>query len=111
MSCDHGRAFLLVAAEIDAMPSATLRTIAVRLRIHPQTVAAIIRDATGLKAECWRQRRLAEKAHHGLVDHPEMSIKEIAARFGMTTNGLRRLMQRQYGLTSTRIRSIGRTGS
>jgi len=105
MSNDHDRVFALIGEAIDATPGATLREIAARLRIHPQTVAGIIRHVTGLNAEVWRQRRVAARAGRALGDHPEMSIKEVAALCSLTTNGLRRLLVRQYGLTPTQMRS------
>lgn len=104
VSFDHRRAFVLIKTAFDADPGAKLRDLYARLKIHRDTGAAIIWEAAGLKPEVWRQREINRQATELLVGHPTKSVKEVAAQFKLTTNGLRRLTVRQCGLTPTEIR-------
>lgn len=104
ISYDHRRAFALIQAAFDAEPGAKLRNLYARLKIHRDTGAAIIWEATGLTPEDWRQREIKRQAAELLAGQPTKSVKEVAAHFNLTTNGLRRLTLRQCGLTPTEIR-------
>jgi AraC-like DNA-binding protein len=110
MSCDHGRVFALIVAAFDAAPGAKLRQIAANLRVHRHTVAAIIQQQTGLRPRVWRRREIACRAKSVLIDWPTLSVKEVAAKFDLTSNGLRRLLLRECGLTPTALRA-NTTGS
>lgn len=105
MSCDYRRAFGLIEAMLDATPGATLRAMSAKLRLHPDTTAAIIRQVTGKSASAWRQEAVAARARQVLREHPTVSVKEVAAGVNLTSNGLRRLLLRQFRLTPTQIRT------
>jgi AraC-like DNA-binding protein len=104
MSYNYRSTFPLIAAAFHASPRATVQQVAARLGVHPQTVGAIITRMTGLSPRVWRQQEIAFTALRMLSECPTMSVKEIGATFGLTTNGLRRLLLRTHGNTPTHVR-------
>jgi AraC-like DNA-binding protein len=104
MSSDHDRVFALIVAACNAAPGASLRQVAARLRVHRHTVSGILLEETGFTWRAWRRREVATHARDMLIQQPGLSVKEVAAGVDLTTNGLRRLLLREFGLTPTEIR-------
>jgi AraC-like DNA-binding protein len=96
-----------ICEEFARTPGATLSGVARRVGRHLHTVETEIEAESGKSPRDWKDERLAEAVEERLVAQPDRSVKEVAADFGRTTNGLRRLMRRHCGKTPTEIRGGG----
>lgn len=96
----------MVVAEHRRNPGATIVGLAARLRLHRETLGRIITVATGLSAGAWREEQIEQGVRRALMASPTDSIKEVAARFGFTTSGLRRFTVRRCGMTPTQLRRV-----
>jgi AraC-like DNA-binding protein len=102
---DHGRLFVRVSAALRDHPGASLRELAGALRVHPHTLAQLIRARTGLTFSAWRNRHRTASACLLLRTRPELSIKEVAASAGFSsTSVFDRFLRRVCGRSPTECR-------
>ena len=102
---DYTRLFLRLTAVLSHSPGASLRKIAAELRIHPHTVALVVRRRTGLTYSAWRASRQFEIATRLLASRADLSIKEIAAAAGFSsTSVFDRFIRRRCGRSPTEWR-------
>ena len=104
---DYTRLFLRLTAVLSHSPGASLRKIAAELRIHPHTVALVVRRRTGLTYSAWRASRQFEIATRLLASRADLSIKEIAAAAGFSsTSVFDRFIRRRCGRSPTEWRCV-----
>jgi AraC-like DNA-binding protein len=102
---DHARLFHRVDAAVQADSGASLRTLAHRLRVHPHTLAAVVRAQTGRTFSAWRDARRLERASVLLRTRADLSIKEIAAALGFnSTSVFDRFLKRVCGRSPSACR-------
>ena len=78
-----------------------------RLRIHPHTVAQIVREQTGASFSAWRARCRLAQACTLLRTRPDLSIKEVAAAAGFSsTSVFDRFMRRTCGRSPSEYRLV-----
>jgi AraC-like DNA-binding protein len=95
---DHPRLFHRIAAALHRDPGASLRSLARALRVHPNTLAAVVRAQTGRTFSAWRDARRFELASVLLRTRAELSIKEIATALGFnSTSVFDRFLKRACG--------------
>ena len=102
---DHARVFAQVAAALAGDPGASLRRLARALRIHPHTVAQVIREHTGTTFSDWRTRQRTTDACRLLRTRPDLSIKEVSAAAGFSsTSVFDRFLRRTCGRSPSECR-------
>jgi AraC-like DNA-binding protein len=103
---DHVRLFARAAAVLANDPSLSLRQLARHLRVHPHTLAHIIRERTGAGFSAWRARHRLVAARILFVSRPDLSIKEIAAATGFgSTAVFDRFIRRTCGCSPSQCRT------
>jgi AraC-like DNA-binding protein len=109
---DHARLFARVAAALALDPGASLRRLARGLRIHPHTVAQVIREHTGTTFSEWRTRQRVADACTLLRTHPDLSIKEVSAAAGFSsTSVFDRFLRRTCGRSPSECRLAAATSA
>jgi AraC-like DNA-binding protein len=107
---DHVRLFARVSAALACDPGASLERLARNLRIHPHTVAQVIREQTGTSFSAWRARRRIADACMLLRTRPDLSIKEVAAAAGFSsTSVFDRFLRRTCGRSPSECRLVPRS--
>lgn len=102
---DYTRLFLRITAALSRSPGASLRKIAGELRVHPHTIALVVRRRTGLTYSAWRTARQLEIATRLLASRADLSIKEIGAAAGFSsTSVFDRFIRRRCGRSPTEWR-------
>ena len=102
---DHARVFAQVAAALAGDPGASLQRLARALRIHPHTVAQVIREHTGTTFSDWRTRQRTTDACRLLRTRPDLSIKEVSAAAGFSsTSVFDRFLRRTCGRSPSEYR-------
>jgi AraC-like DNA-binding protein len=105
---DHARLFAQVAAALARDPGASLEVLARGLRIHPHTVAQVIREHTGMTFSDWRTRQRTTNACTLLRTRPDLSIKEVSAAAGFSsTSVFDRFLRRTCGRSPSEYRRAG----
>jgi AraC-like DNA-binding protein len=106
MSYDHCGLFARVCAACDERPSInTQAELAQFLGVHRHTIAAVVREQSGLSYMTWRQRRRIERGL-SMLQQPHLSIKQIAQALGFgSTSAFDRSFRRARGLSPTGYRA------
>ena len=104
---DHARLFARLSAALGTDLTASLEQLARALRIHPHTVAQIVREQTGASFSAWRARCRLAQACTLLRTRPDLSIKEVAAAAGFSsTSVFDRFMRRTCGRSPSEYRLV-----
>jgi AraC-like DNA-binding protein len=102
---DHVRLFTRVSGALASDLTLSLRQLARHLRIHPHTLAQVIREHTGTSFSAWRARHRLAAARGLLGSRPDLSIKEIAAAAGFSsTSVFDRCFRRAFGCPPSQCR-------
>ena len=104
---DHARLFARLTAALGTDHGASLEQLARALRLHPHTVAQIVREQTGSSFSAWRARCRLAQACTLLRTRPDLSIKEVAAAAGFSsTSVFDRFMRRTCGRSPSEWRLV-----
>jgi AraC-like DNA-binding protein len=102
---DHARLFVRLAAALARDPGASLACLSRGLRIHPHTLAQVIRGRTGVTFSEWRARQRIADACTLLRTRPDLSIKEVSAAAGFSsTSVFDRFLRRTCGRSPSQCR-------
>ena len=109
---DHNRLFVRVYAVLTETPGASLHRIAGMLRVHPHTVAQVVREHTGISFSAWRGKRRLAVSCTLLRTRADLSIKEIAGAAGFSsTSVFDRFMRRTCGRSPSQCRDSSDDGT
>ena len=106
MTVDRGHLFRKLIAAFEATPSISEFDLARRFKLHRHTIDRAVRDATGSSFLEWRDTWRERMASELLLSAPELSLKEIGVKVGLSGSAaLRRFFKRRRGLTPSQFRS------
>jgi AraC-like DNA-binding protein len=102
---DHAGLFVRLSAALRNQPGASLKELARALRVHPHTLAQVVRAHAGISFSAWRTRCRTADACRLLRTRPELSIKEVAACAGFSsTSVFDRFLRRACGRSPSECR-------